>query len=107
VNNLQGANDWEQNCAYGFLHGGCQGTLQCVAHQCVIQWIGDEVEVQADEVVCIAVTESQVIIQGGKMKCLNGRDLTGYDYVRIDKDRFVPICVKPAIGVTRLAHDLV
>jgi hypothetical protein len=32
-------------------------------HQCVIQWVGDEVEVvQADEDVCVAMTESQVDI---------------------------------------------
>jgi hypothetical protein len=77
-------------------------------HQCVIQWIGDEVEVvQADEDVCITVTESQVDIQGRKMKCLTSRDLMGYDYVSICKDGFVPISVKPAIGATQLAHDLV
>jgi hypothetical protein len=63
--------------------------------------------VQADQDVCIAVTESQVDIQGRKMKCLTGRDLMGYDYVSVDKDGFVPISVKPIIGVTRLAHDLV
>jgi hypothetical protein len=84
---------------------------ECVSstlHQCVIQWVDDVVEViQADEVVCIAVTESQVNIQGGKMKCLTGRDLSGYDYVSVGKDGFVPISVKPAIGATRLAHDLV
>jgi hypothetical protein len=76
-------------------------------HQCVIQWIGNEVEVvQADEDVCITMTESQVDIQGGKMKCLTSRDLMGYDYVSVDKDGFVPISVKPAIDATRLAHDL-
>jgi hypothetical protein len=53
------------------------------------------------------VTESQVDIQGGKMKCLTGRDLTGYNYVSIGKDWFVPISVKPMIGATWLAHDLV
>jgi hypothetical protein len=63
--------------------------------------------VQADEDMCITVTESQVDIQGGKMKCLTGRDLTGYNYVSIGKDWFVPISVKPMIGATRLAHDLV
>jgi hypothetical protein len=69
----------------------------------VIQWVGDEVEVvQADEDVCIAVIESQVDIQGGKMKCLTGRDLMGYDYVSIGKDGFVPISVKPVIGATWL-----
>jgi hypothetical protein len=77
-------------------------------HQCVIQWVSDEVEVvQADEDVCIAMIDSQVDIQGGKMKCLTGRDLLGYDYISISNEGFVPISVKPAIGVTRLAHDLV
>jgi hypothetical protein len=47
-------------------------------HQCIIQWIDDEVEVvQADEDGCITVTKSQVDIQGGKMKCLTNRDLMG------------------------------
>jgi hypothetical protein len=41
------------------------------------------------------------------MKCLTSRDLTGYDYISISKDEFVLISVKLAIGVTRLAHDLV
>jgi hypothetical protein len=41
------------------------------------------------------------------MKCLTGRDLTGYDNVSIGKDRFVPISLKSVISVTRLAHDLV
>jgi hypothetical protein len=76
-------------------------------HRCVIQWIGDEVEVvQADEEVCIAITESQVDILGGKMECLSGKDFTGYDYISIGKDGFVPISVKSVIGATRLAHDL-
>jgi hypothetical protein len=76
-------------------------------HQCVIHWIGDEVEVvQADEEVCVAVAESQDDIIGRKMECLSGKDLTGYDYISVDKDGFVLISVKPAIGATRLAHDL-
>jgi hypothetical protein len=32
--------------------------------------------------------------------------LVGYDYISVDKDGFVPISVMPAIGATRLAHDL-
>jgi hypothetical protein len=63
--------------------------------------------VPADEDVCITMTESKVNIQGKNMKCLTGRDLMGYDYVSIGKDRFVPISVKSAIDATRLAHDLV
>jgi hypothetical protein len=58
--------------------------------------------VQADEDVCITVTESQVDIQGGKMKCLTGRDLMGYNYISIGKDGFVPISVKPVIGAGKL-----
>jgi hypothetical protein len=47
-------------------------------HQCVIQWIGDELEVvQADEEVCVAMAESQVDILGGKMECLSGKDMRG------------------------------
>jgi hypothetical protein len=77
-------------------------------HQCVTKWIGDEVEVvQAEEDVCITMTESQVNIQGGKMKRLTDRDLIGYNYVSISKDGFVLISVKPIIATTRLAHDLV
>jgi hypothetical protein len=76
-------------------------------HQCVIQWISDDVEVvQADEEVCVAVAESQVDILGGKMECLSSKDLVGYDYISIGKDGFISISVKPAIGVTWLAHDL-
>jgi hypothetical protein len=63
--------------------------------------------VQANEDVCIIITESQVDIQGGKMKCLTDRDLMGWDYVSVGKDGFVLISVKSAIGVTRLAHDFV
>jgi hypothetical protein len=77
---------------------------ECVSstlHQCVIQWIGDVVEVvQADKEVCVAVAESQVNILGGKMEYLSGKDLMGYDYISIGKDGFVPISVKPVIGVT-------
>jgi hypothetical protein len=86
-------------------------TNECVPstlHQCMIQWVGDEVEVvQADEDMCIAITESQVDIQGGKMKCSTSRDLSVYDYVRVDKVGFVLISIKPVISATRLAHDLV
>jgi hypothetical protein len=81
--------------------------LPSTLRQCVIQWIGDEVElVQANKEVCVAMAESHVDILGGKMECLSSKDLTGYDYISVGKDGFVPISVKPAIGTTRLAHDL-
>jgi hypothetical protein len=61
--------------------------------------------VQANEEVCIVVPESQVGILGGKMECLSGKDMIGYDYISVGKDGFVPISVKPVIGATWLAHD--
>jgi hypothetical protein len=76
-------------------------------HQCVSQWIGDEVDVvQTDEKVCVAVAKSEVDILGKKMECLSGKDLMGYNYISVGKDGFVLLSVKSAIGVTRLAHDL-
>jgi hypothetical protein len=62
--------------------------------------------VQADEELCIVGAESQVIILGGKMEYLSGKDLMGYDYISVGKDGFVPISVKPVISVTRLALGL-
>jgi hypothetical protein len=77
-------------------------TNKCVPstlHHCVIQRIGYELEVvQADEERCIAVAESQVNILGGKMECLSGKDLMGYDYISIGKDGFVPRSVKILSG---------
>jgi hypothetical protein len=63
--------------------------------------------VQDDKDISITMTESQVDIQGRKMKCLTDRDLTRYDYASVGKDGFVLISVKPVILPTRLAHDLV
>jgi hypothetical protein len=35
-------------------------------HQCVVQWIEDQVEVvEVDDSPCVAITESQVDVQGG------------------------------------------
>jgi hypothetical protein len=81
--------------------------IPSILHQCIVQWIGEEVEVvQANEEVCITVAESQVDILSMKMECLSGKDLIGYDYISISKDGFVPISVKQVISATRLAYDL-
>jgi hypothetical protein len=37
---------------------------------------------------------------------LNCQNLWGYDYVSVSKEGFIPVSVKPVIGVTRLAHDI-
>jgi hypothetical protein len=64
----------DMKVCYNLLLGWYQiHSNECVPstlHQCVIQWIGDEVEVvQADKEVCVAVTESLVDILGRKMEC--------------------------------------
>jgi hypothetical protein len=52
---------------------------ECVSstlHQCVAQWVGDRVEViRADDEACVAMAETQVDVQGGKMSYLTGRTL--------------------------------
>jgi hypothetical protein len=76
-------------------------------HQCVIQWVSDQVEVvEADEGACIAMTKSQVDVQGSLMRCLTGRDLFEDDYVSIGRDGFVPISVKAMRSMTRLNNSV-
>jgi hypothetical protein len=83
------------------------GCLLSTLHQCVIQWIVEELEVvQANEEVCIVMAKSRVDILGGKMEGLFDKDLMGYYYISVGKDGFFPISVKSVIGATRLAHDL-
>jgi hypothetical protein len=76
-------------------------------HQCVIQWVSDQVEVvEADEGACIAMTKSQVDVQGSLMRCLTRRDLFEDDYVSIGRDGFVPISVKAMRSMTRLNNSV-
>jgi hypothetical protein len=97
---------------YNVLFGcDCIHANECVPstlHQCVIQWIGNRVDLLGvDEMACIAVTESQVDILGGQMRCLTGRDLAEYDYVSVSKEGFVPISIKPMVSTTWLSSDIV
>jgi hypothetical protein len=56
------------------------GCVPSMLHQCVVQWVGDAVEVVgADNSTCVALTESQEDFQDGEVKCLTGRDLSEYD----------------------------
>jgi hypothetical protein len=59
--------------------------------------------VQANEEVCVAMAKSQVDILGGKMECLSGKDLTGYNYISVGKDGFVPRC--DSVGSRSLIND--
>jgi len=83
-----------------WIHANC--CIPSTLHQCLIQWVDDQVEVvEADNSVCVAMTKTPVDWQLGNMQCLTGRDLSDYDYISIGKDGFVPINVQPA-DVARL-----
>jgi hypothetical protein len=78
------------------------GYVPSTLHQCVLQWVGDEIEVvKADDSVCVALVEAQGNLQEGEVKCLTERDLSDYDYISIGHEGFVPVNVKPMM-VNRL-----
>jgi hypothetical protein len=66
-------------------------------HQFLIQWIDDdEVEVvHMDASAYIALADATVDWQHGSAQCLSGKDLTGYDFLSVSKEGFVPVSVKP------------
>jgi hypothetical protein len=85
------------------------GCVSSTLHQCLIQWIGDEVEVvSAEDSACISTTEAHDTeasdgVQNGEATCLSGRDLSEYDDVSVGKDGLVPIYVKSR-SITQLNH---
>jgi hypothetical protein len=44
----------------------------------------------------IALADATADWQHGNAQCLSGRDLTGYDFLSVFKEGFVPVSVKPA-----------
>lgn len=78
-----------------WIHANC--CIPSTLHQCLIQWVGDYVEViQADNWACIALTDTDIDWQHCEVRCLTGRDFSDCDYVTIGRDGFVPVHVKPA-----------
>jgi hypothetical protein len=77
-------------------------TNRCIPstlHQFLIQWIDDEVEVvHADVLAYISLADTTTDWQHGSTQCLSGKDLTGYDFLSVSKDGFVPVFVHPASG---------
>jgi hypothetical protein len=66
-------------------------------HQFLIQWIDDKIEVvHADASADIALANATTDWQHGNAQCLSGKDLTGYDFLSVSKDGFVPVSVQPA-----------
>jgi hypothetical protein len=71
-------------------------------HQFLIQWVDDAVEiVHADASACVAYADASADWRYGSAQCISGRDLTGYDFLSITKDGFIPISVQPT-PVSRL-----
>jgi hypothetical protein len=66
-------------------------------HQFLIQWIDDEIEiVHVDASTYIALADTTVDWQHGSTQCLSGKDLTGYDFLSVSMDGFVPMSMQPA-----------
>jgi hypothetical protein len=77
-----------------WIHANC--CIPSTLHQCLIQWVDDDVEViKADNSTCIALTEVPVDSQHGEMRSLTGRNLSDYDYINICRDGFVAIKAQP------------
>jgi hypothetical protein len=65
--------------------------------QFLIQWIDDEIEVVcADASAYISLADATIDWQHGSTQCLSGKDLSGYDFLSVTKDGFVPVFVQPA-----------
>jgi hypothetical protein len=72
------------------------GCVPSTLHQCLIKWVGDDIEiVHIEEQVCVAATEAQDEMQNGDVAYLSGQDLSDYDYISVSRDGLVPVNVKP------------
>jgi hypothetical protein len=67
-----------------------------------MQWINDKVMiVHMDVSAYIALADVTADWQHRSTQCLSGKDLTGYNFLSISKDGFVPVSVQLTFG-TRL-----
>jgi hypothetical protein len=53
--------------------------------------------VHTDASAYIALADTTADWQHGSAQCLSEKDFTGYDFLRVSKEGFVPVCVKPTI----------
>ena len=71
---------------------------QCIPstlHQCLIQWINDEVEtVYGDTSACVAIAASSAIGAHDNMRCLTSIDLSDSEYISCNKNGFVATNLK-------------
>jgi hypothetical protein len=83
-----------------WIHANC--CIPSTLHQFLIQWIDDEVEVvHTDASAYIALADVMADWQHRSTQCLSGKDLTGYDFLSVSKDGFVPVFMQSTSG-TRL-----
>jgi hypothetical protein len=72
------------------------GCVSSTLLQCLIQWVGEEVEVvPAEEPTFVAAAETNIEPTDGEVMCLSGRDLSEYYYISVSKEGFVLVNVKP------------
>jgi hypothetical protein len=65
------------------------------SYQFLIQWIDDKIEVvHADTSAYIALADATFDWQHGSTQCLSRNDFTGYDFLSVTKDGFVPVSVQ-------------
>jgi hypothetical protein len=78
-----------------WIHANC--CIPSTLHQFLIQWIDDKIEVvHADVSSYSALADAMADWQHGSSRCLSGKDLTGYVFLSVSKEGFVPMSVKLA-----------
>jgi hypothetical protein len=90
--------EWQGNYSVilgrDLIHANC--CIPSTLHQFLIQWIDDKIEVvHVDASAYIALADTMVDWQHGSAQCLSEKDLTGYDFLSVSKEGFVPVSIKP------------
>jgi hypothetical protein len=79
---------------HGWIHAN--HCFPSTLYQFLIQWIDNEIEVvHAAMSAYIALADATTDWQYGSAQCLSGKDLKAYDFLRVCKEGFVPVSVKP------------
>jgi hypothetical protein len=82
------------------------GCVPSTLHQCLIQWVENDVEVvPTEELVYIASAEAAVDPMDGVAMCLSGRDLSEYDYISVGKDGLIPVNIKPTFISANMSQE--
>jgi hypothetical protein len=80
--------------SHDWIHANC--CVPSTLHQLLIKWIDDEIKVvHVDVSTYITLADAMTDWQHGSAQCLSGKDFTGYDFLSIMKDGFVPTSVQP------------